>query len=225
MRGNKFRLFQVLVFLLILVSLAGCDTLFPAAATATPLPTNTAVPTNTPPPPTDTPLPTATFTATPLPPPTITLLPTLTPAPTVPTPTPDSKNAILLYYYNLKEKGAYGCNEALWYINTGIAKGSNLVEDIKLALRRILSYRSETIGILYNPGYASQLAVGNVEVDPAGPVYVWLTGTWNRTKDSCDGPRLRDQLRVTVKQFAQTKSKPVNIYINGVTIGDAISRK
>ncbi|MBN2550816.1 MAG: hypothetical protein JXB15_16750 [Anaerolineales bacterium] len=225
MRGNVVRLFQILVSLLILVSLAGCDTLFPAAATATLVPTNTAVPTNTQPPPTDTPMPTATFTEAPTPSPTMTLLPTLTIAPTVPTSTPEAKNAIVLYYFNLKEKGQYGCNEALWYINTGIAQGENLVEDIKLALRRILSYRGETIGILYNPGYASQLAIGDVIVEPGGPVNVWLTGTWNRTKDPCDGPRLRDQLRVTVRQFPEVKSRPVNIYINGVTIGDVIGRK
>ena len=224
---NKTNIFQTVLFGILIFSLSGCGGNLPFSLSK---PTDTSTPTNTPKPtatlaPTNTPLPSPTFTETTIPTPTITLLPTVTPAPTVPTPTPDAKNAILLYYINKNERGTYGCNEALWYINTGLARTTNTTADVTYAIRRIISYHGETIGILYNAGYASSLAIGEVIVEPEGPVYIYLTGTWTRTKDPCDGPRFRDMLKATARQFPTTKKKDVKIYINGITIGDVISRK
>jgi len=56
----------------------------------------------------------------------------------------------------------------------------------------------------------------------AGKVVVNLSGTYVRTKDSCDGPRFRYQLRQTIKQFQGITG--IQIFINGATLGDTISR-
>jgi Sporulation and spore germination len=127
-----------------------------------------------------------------------------------------------VYYINKEEPGRFGCGEALWYIKTKQPKTSAVSSDIQYALNTILSYHSETIGTLYNPGYASNLAVSNVEVSGNG-VVVSLTGTYNRTKDPCDGRRLIDQLRQTIKQFEGISN--IQITINGTPIADAVSRK
>ena len=89
-------------------------------------------------------------------------------------------------------------------------------------MRTILSYHSETIGVLYNPGYASNLAVKDVLLD-GGNIQVFLTGEYVRTKDYCDASRLKDQLRFTIKQFPGIQN--IQIYINGTPIADVVSRK
>jgi hypothetical protein len=191
-------------------------------STATPEPTNTFPPPTTTPIPTDTSLPTATFTSIPSPTPT-NPPPTLPPTIAPPTGTPTKDEAILVYYINKEEKGPYGCNEALWWLNTGMRKSGNLISDITYALNTILGYHNPTIGILHNPGYASNLSVGDVIIQGDGTVIVNLSGTYVRTEDSCDGPRFRDQLKTTIRQFNSVSN--VLIYINGFTIGDTISRK
>jgi hypothetical protein len=205
---------------ILLASLAGCN--YPGQA----LPTPTSVLTNTPLP-SPTPLPTETLS----PSPTFTLEPSATPPPATPTAIPQPPTAaatlsvdqaILVYYINKNETGQFGCGEALWYIKTNQPKSSQVANDIRYALTTILNYHSETIGSLYNPGYASSLAVNNVELSSNG-VVVSLTGTYNRTKDPCDGRRLIDQLRQTIKQFPGIAN--IQITINGTPIADVISRK
>jgi hypothetical protein len=186
------------------------------------MPTNTPIPPTATPIPTETPLPTATFTPLPTETPTQappTIPPTLAP----PTETPTKDEAILVYYINKEDRGPYGCNEALWWLNTGMRKSGNLVSDITYALNTILGFHNDTIGILHNPGWASNLSVGDVIVRPDGTVVVNLSGTYNRTGDNCDGPRFRDQLKTTVRQFEGVGN--VLIYVNGFTIGDTIGRK
>lgn len=211
---------RLAIFLLLLAGLAGCN--FPGLAlpTPTPAPTSTPLPTVTPPP-----------TETPLPSPTFTLAPSLTPppaTPTLPPPPPtaaatlSADQAILVYYINKNETGQFGCGEALWYIKTNQPKSGQVASDIRYALTTILNYHNETIGSLYNPGYASSLAVSNVELSSNG-VVVSLSGTYNKTKDPCDGRRLIDQLRQTIKQFPGIAS--IQITINGTPIADVISRK
>jgi hypothetical protein len=56
-----------------------------------------------------------------------------------------------------------------------------------------------------------------------GKVTAYLTGDYNKTKDRCDGPRLRDQLRQTIKQFEGVTD--IQILINGTPIADVIARK
>lgn len=217
------------VFLLIsllITSLSGCN--FPGQAlltptlapTNTPLPTQTARPTDTPSPsPTFTPEPTATQPpATPVTP----VTPTAPPAPPTSEATLTTEQAILVYYINKDENGPFGCGEALWYIKTRQPKSSSVENDIRYALTTILSYHSEMIGTLYNPGYASNLAVNNVMVS-GDSLVVSLTGTYERTKDHCDGRRLIDQLRQTIKQFKSINN--IQITINGTPIADVISRK
>jgi Sporulation and spore germination len=205
----------------LMISLSGCN--FPGQA----LPTPTAAPTNIPlpsqtPQPTDTPSPSPTFTLAPTTTPPPPAAPTSPPKPPTAEATLTTEQAILVYYINKDENGPFGCGEALWYIKTKQPKTSLPANDIRYALTTILSYHSETIGTLYNPGYASNLAVNNVEMKENG-VVVSLTGTYNRTKDPCDGRRLIDQLRQTIKQFEGIST--IQITINGTPIADAVSRK
>ncbi len=81
---------------------------------------------------------------------------------------------------------------------------------------------SEEIGVLYNPGYASNLSVKEVQLDGAD-VKVFLAGEYVRTKDACDASRLKDQLRYTIKQFAGIQN--IQIFINGSPIADVVGRK
>jgi hypothetical protein len=111
----------------------------------------------------------------------------------------------------------------LYYLNTGVPKTTDIPTDVKYALGRILSYHGETIGNLYNPGYASALSVHDVRLNADNTIVVLLTGTYVKTKDRCDGPRFRDQLRFTIKQVSDLNS--IQILINGAPIGDVISRK
>jgi hypothetical protein len=191
--------------------------------TPKPKPTRTSAPTKAPKP-TATLAPTATFTLEPVKP---TNSPAVSPtANNQPPPTsavtlaPDK--AIRVYYINKDEQGAFGCNEQLWYINTRMPKTGNVALDVKSALSVILSYHGQTIGKLYNGGYASTLGVSEVQYD-GSKVTVYLTGTYTRTKDRCDGPRLRDQLRQTIKQFDGVSD--IAITINGTPIADVIARK
>jgi hypothetical protein len=214
------RTISSLLLILLIISLSGCNFPGQALPTATPAPTVTPAPTQTPLP-----------TETPPPSPTFTQAPSATPPPASPTapakpPTSEAtlttEQAILVYYINKDENGPFGCGEALWYIKTRQPKTTVVANDIRVALNTILSYHSETIGSLYNPGYASSLGVNNVEVNSNG-VVVSLSGTYNRTKDPCDGRRLIDQLRQTIKQFEGVGN--IQITINGTPIGDVISRK
>ena len=127
-----------------------------------------------------------------------------------------------MYYINQKEKGPFGCNEQLWYVNTRLPKTGNIPMDVKSALSVILGFHSQNFGELYNGGYANNLGVSEVRYDD-GKVTVFLTGEYNKTKDRCDGPRLRDQLRQTIKQFEGVSD--IQILINGTPIADVIARK
>lgn len=221
MPPKLLRLVKLLFYIWLAVGLASCNLAGLSAVTPTPTATFTLLPTNTPTP-TSTPEPTATFTQEP------TLTATI-PVPTQPPATPTIERtlsvdeAILVYYINKNEKGPYGCGEALWYIKTKQPKTSLVVNDVRFALSTILSYHSETIGSLYNPGYAANLAVSNVEFKDNGTIVVYLTGTWTKTKDRCDPQRFIDQLRQTIKQFKGISG--IIIYINGTPISDALSRK
>ncbi len=215
------RLALVTVMLMFVVSGSGCSAIPFLGPTQTPTPTHTPLPTPTSPP-TNTPEPTLTFTP---PPPTDTPPPPPTEAPTVPpqpSATLSADQAVLVYYINKNEKGPYGCGEALWYVKTHYPKTGNIPVDVTNALRTILSYHSDTIGILHNPGYASNLAVKNVEFS-SGQIKVYLSGEYVKTKDPCDASRLKDQLRFTIKQFPGITS--IVIYINGTPIADVLSRK
>jgi hypothetical protein len=221
MRSKFRRNAGYLLITLLIISLSGCNFPGQALPTPTPAPTNTPLPTQTPLP-TDTPLPSPTFTpeatATQPPP----AAPTQPPAPPTTEATLTTEQAILVYYVNKDEKGPFGCGEALWYVKTRQPKSSSVVNDIRYALTTILSYHSEMIGILYNPGYASNLAVSDVTLN-GDSVLVALTGTYEHTKDRCDGRRLIDQLRQTIKQYKSIKN--IQITINGTPIADAVSRK
>ncbi len=214
------KLVLLILIAAISLSVSSCDIVSMVIATNTPTATNTPLPTDTPVP-TDTPLPTATFTPAPTdtPPPTFTSAP---PTPALPTATLTKDQAVLVYYINKEDNGPYGCGEALWYVKTQFAKTGNVVVDVTNALRTILSYHSESIGTLHNPGWASNLSVSGVEFN-GGSVKVALSGQYNKTDDPCDASRFKDQLRLTIKQFAGVQN--IAITINGTPIADVLSRK
>lgn len=218
MKARRFY-FILLILLIAHGSTAGCKAVF-APATSTPTPTETSTFT---PLPTDTPIPTDTPTPLPTNTPTLEPTPTWPPPPKPPTHTPKPEDAILVFYYNLDEKGPYGCGETLYYVNTGVKKSDNIIDDISYALRIILNFHSAYFGSLYNPGYASMLAVGFIDVDKGGNALINLTGAYVPTDDYCDGPRFRDQIKRTVLQFVGIKT--VKILINGTPIGNVIKQK
>ncbi len=204
----------------IVASLIACDLTNFMQPVPTPTATKTRPPTATIQP-SVTPAPTATNTPLPTEPPTT--------APTKPPPPPpqpsatlSKEDAVLVYYINKDQKGPFGCGEALWYVKTNIRKTGDIATDVRAALSTILNYHSDTIGILYNPGYASSIAVSSVEF-ANGTVTVYLTGEFVRTKDRCDGTRFNDQLRFTIKQFDGVKD--IFIKLNGAPLADAIKRK
>lgn len=206
---------------LLIAVLAGCN--YPGMATPTPrirYITWTPKPTDTPAP-SDTPAPTETI--PPEPSPTLSLPPSPT-VPALPTevPTVDPKNAIRVYYINKDEVGQFGCNEALYYLNTKQAVTGDLANDIRYALSVMLNYHQPKIGTLYHGGYASNLAVGSVDIGSDGRVTVALTGSYVPTEDRCDGKRFVDQIRQTIKQFGYIPL--LQITINGTPIADVIAR-
>jgi len=101
-------------------------------------------------------------------------------------------------------------------------KTGDIPMDVKAALTTILNYHNQTIGILYNPGYASSISVSSVAFD-SGKVTVDLTGTYVHTKDKCDPTRFNDQLRYTIKQFSGVKE--IFIRLNNAPLTDAMKRK
>ena len=206
--------------LIILVVSSGCEAFSPPP-TPTPTATNPPPPTNTPVP-TVTPLPpTATFTETPLPP-TSTPIP-FTPPPPLPTATIALKDQIRVYYIDIENNGQFGCNEAIVWFGIGVKRSEDVVADIKLALYRLLTYYQPYFGNFYHAGYASQLAVGDVSIDANRTAFVNITGTYVPTKEPCDAPRFRDQIKMTIKQFPLVVAMVITI--NGHPIGDVMSRK
>ena len=218
-------------FMLMMIFLAAASTSCSAfdSLQSTPeqlvIPTATSFPiTATSPPPTPTPLPTSpTYSETPTSAPSNTPIPIDTATPAEPSPTPKPEDAIRLFYINLDTPGSYGCSEAMFWLNTGVAQSPNTIADIKFAVYRLLSYRSQFIGELYNAGYASSLSVSDVKILSDGTALIELSGTYVPTDDPCDGPRFRDQIKQTVRQFAPIQL--VKVTINGVNIGDVIQRK
>jgi hypothetical protein len=220
--GSNWEMKRFWIGLIIIwLVLSACNVLTMLAPTPTPSPTFTPLPSPTPAP-TEKPKPARTLPPEPTNTPTA-LSPTLEPAtPAQPTATLSKDQAVLVYYINKNEKGPYGCGEALWYIKTTFPKTGIIPVDATNALRTILSYHSEEIGILYNPGYASNLAVAGVTMDGA-TIKVALTGTYVKTDDYCDASRLKDQLRVTLKQFPGVQN--IVITINGFALADVLARK
>lgn len=222
-------LIYLLTSVILLLGSSGCNALFGPQSTPTATITDTPDVSNTPnftdtPIPSDTPPPTPTSTETVMPSPTNTPFPTWTWTPVVPTGTADYKDAILVFYINLEEKGPYGCGEDLWFLNTGVRRSeTDLPGDIRFALHTMLTYHQPKIGILYHAGYASNMAVGDVFVDPEGVATVGLTGIYVPTGEPCDATRFRDQLKRTITQFPQVFKAIV--FLNGAKIEDAFSRK
>lgn len=212
---------RITLTILIAVVVTGCD-VFAPEPTPTPVPTNTPLPTETPVP-TETPLPpTPTLTETLLPSPTSSPIP-FTPPPPLPSPTIPLDEQIRIYYVYFEEEDEDSCNGEYRWVGIGAKRSDDVVGDLKLALYRLLTYYQPYWGQLYHAGYASQLAVGNVEIDANRTAFVNLTGTYVPTKFQCDAQWFKDQIRMTIKQFPLVMSMVVTI--NGHPIGDVISRK
>jgi hypothetical protein len=201
--------------------------------TATPLP---ATPTLAP---TDTPEPTPTLAVT-LPvtdtqgAPAAPGQPTATQAfPTSPPPTPaeavsptlSPDEAVKVFYFDLDEKGRYGCGEAMYWVKTTYRISDNMANNIYYGLHTLFIYHQKKFGELYNPYGASnnQFALGNVEISAEGVTKVYLTGTYENSGDPCDPVRLKDQIYAIVRQFKGVTS--AYVYLNGTILEDALARK
>ena len=221
--------------MLILFILAGCS----STPTASPVPTQVVSteqmisPTDT-----QTPLPSPVMTETNLPP-TATQMPTIqptdTPAPTElpatdtittePTATNQPlafKDAIWVYYIELDTGGPDGCGDTAVPVSIGLPRTGNVVQDVEAALRNLLSYKRPDFGPLYNPIYLSNITLNSVTFnDSTGILNVNMTGTYVRSKDSCDNTRVKNQMLRTVMQFPQIKGK--NLEFNGGSFGDYVA--
>lgn len=184
-------------------------------ATPTPVPTETPVP-----------IPTATATAIPegTQPPAGGVPPTSAP-PTAAAPTLSADESVKVFYFKLDEAGRYGCGEAMYWVKSSQPITSNMVNNISYGLRMLFSYHQPYFGELYNPygNSNNQFAVGSIELTAEGTANVFLTGTYERSKDECDPSRLRDQLIRIVTQFEGINR--AFIYLNGTRIEDAFQRK
>jgi len=218
---RRKNIFRITLTILIAVVVTGCD-VFAPAPTPTPVPTNTPLPTDTPVP-TETPLPpTPTFTETLMPSPTSSPIP-FTPPTLAPTATVDPNEAIRIYYVYFEEEDEAACNGEYRWVSIGVKRSEDVVGDLKLALYRLLTYYQPYWGQLYHAGYASQLAVGSVEIDANRTAFVNLTGTYVPTKNQCDASWFKDQIKMTIKQFPLVASMVITI--NGHPIADVMSRK
>lgn len=234
------------IFLLVLVIvLAACSSAAPQVteapptatqepATDTPEPTETPAPTDTPEP-TETPTlpPTETPTETPTKPPTET--PTETPTPSAtPFPSPTAlpvvasggwgadHQAVLIYFVQLNNEGGEGCADTAVGVPSGVARSGDIEKDIAEGLRRLLSYKSEYVGNLYNPVYRSNMAVESVDFESdTGLITVNFRGTYIPSGDDCDNTRVKAQLWNTIRQYRDVKK--TNIYLNGGPLGDKVS--
>ena len=221
--------------ILLLFILAGCS----STPTASPAPTQVVsteqllAPTET-----LTPLPSPTMTETALPA-TATQIPTMqstdTPLPTealatiTSTPEPTATNqplafndAIWVYYIELDTGGPDGCGDTAVPVSIGLPRTGNVAQDVETALRNLLSYKRPDFGPLYNPIYLSNITLNSVTFNESTAfLNVNMTGTYVRSKDSCDNTRVKNQMLRTVMQFPQIKGK--NLEFNGGSFGDYVA--
>jgi len=221
--------------ILLLLILAGCS----STPTASPAPTQvvsteqllapTATQTQLPSPTLmETALP-ATATQTPTVQPTDTSVPTELPATVTATPEPTATNqplafndAIWVYYIELDTGGPDGCGDTAVPVSIGLPRTGNVAQDVEAALRNLLSYKRPDFGPLYNPIYLSNITLNSVTFNEStGILNVNMTGTYVRSKDSCDNTRVKNQMLRTVMQFPQIKGK--NLEFNGGSFGDYVA--
>lgn len=236
MKISKNSILFFTFIILLMASIGGCATLtpeptpVPPTSTAAP-PTETPLPTNTPVPPSATPTVTPTLTAS--------ATSTITPSPTnTPTYTPsytntsppspsDSiggsvENAIKIYFVLPPVGGAAGCDATAIGVGIRQSRSNDIANDAKIALKQLLSNKSEYAFGLYNPLSRSNIKVDNVKFDRStGLITVNLRGTYSKPKDDCDNTRVKAQVWSTVKQFRGVKA--TNIYLNGIPFGDRVS--
>lgn len=191
----------------------------PSTATFTSIPpteTQTKTATN---PPTATSTETSTVTAT------ITNTPTITKAPNVSSETkPVNSDKFIKIYFILQGTGGPICGtDSLIPLTTDIKRGPDVEKNIKSALNRLFSYRSEWNGNLYNPLFRSKMKAKRVEFDPGSrSVLVTLSGTYTPSGDDCDNTRVRAQVWSTIRQFRGVSG--VHVYFeNGIKLGDRLS--
>lgn len=216
--------FSISILLAACASAAQEPTPLPPSATAVPSataihPTETEAPAPTA---TETPLPTVSSTPTNTPEPTETPLPTDTPTATPPPPTPELENAIAIYYIIKDTGGPVSCGDSLYAVNTGIPRTGDVANDVATALKRLLAYRYEYNGALYQSLYQSNMSVSSVSFKPStGVISVRLAGTYVRTGDDCDNSRARAQIWQTIRQFPEVKT--IDILLNNNLLGDVLA--
>lgn len=199
-----------------------------------PPPTITSTATEAPPtatgtarPPSPTLSPTATMTASPQPTDTVIPSPTATGTPTFTPAQAQSgiyggSNTVQVYFILLNTGGPIACGDSLLSVGSGVPKTGDVAKDILGALKKLFSYKTRTVGGMYNPLYRSNIKVDTVKFDQkTGLITVRLTGKYVQPDDPCDNKRVRDMVWYTVRQYPEIKS--TNIYMNSYPFGDKLS--
>jgi hypothetical protein len=232
MTRHPIHLAARLPLLLAAALLSGCSGLLAPAPTATAtasstlLPSPTASPTYTP---TNTPLPSATVT------PTLKPSPTSTNTPEPPTPTatasqtstpaafdPDTNPYVYVYYILLNTGGPAACGDSLIQFSTGIPRSGDIATDVLNGMRSLLANKSEYFGNVYNPLYASSLNIDRVEFDDStGYVWVYMTGSLERSGDPCDNTRIKLMVWQVGRQFSEVRK--VKAFINDAHFIDYVA--
>lgn len=197
----------------------------PTATFTATLPKPTLPPTELPP----TMTPTATLTATLIPSETPTKSPTSTSTstPTIEPPSSSSSglpanSERLKVFLILPGTGGPICGtDSLVYIEIGTSSGDVAV-DVERALSKLLSYKDEWVGNLYNPLFRSRIGVDEVSFDSSsGNITVQLSGNYSPSGEACDNTRIREMVWATVRQPSAVKA--TNIYLNGKPFGDRVA--
>ncbi len=224
----QFRLgFQVkhLLWLVVVLVLAGCSTATPTSVPPTIAPT--FVPTQA--------LPTATLAsavqATPIMTPTIVLTQTVRPATPLATtsratvtPVAPGSTRVKLFFVALEDKGKsgkkIGCDDSVVAVDHTMP---TLPGILNATLRDLFSIHDKTYGAsgLHNALADSDLKVESVSIINTR-AEIRLTGSL-KLGGVCDGPRVDAQIKETALQFSTVKS--VAVWVNGKTLESLLSQK
>ena len=131
-----------------------------------------------------------------------------------------SEDSAFIYFIKLNTGGPVGCGDSAVAVRSGVPLKGERSEVITNALNTLFSYKSEYVGSLYNPLYASSMKVNSVSISD-GVATVRLNGTYKPSGDKCDNSRVKAQVWSTILQFRGIDRTIV--FINDALLGDRVS--
>jgi hypothetical protein len=126
----------------------------------------------------------------------------------------------ILYFLVAEDTGGtVACGDSLVAMNTGILRTGNAEEDVKIAMRALLSIGSPYVSGLRHSGYQSNLQVVSADYSRGSQVVnVYLSGTVIKPEDNCDKERFRVQIFTTAQQFDNVGK--AYVWVGSTPIGD-----